>query len=822
MNRIHPAAIAAAERRAPRAAATSGTLAGTIASLVVINSRRGGVARLAIAAVLAASAIAASPAAPATRRVLRAQAPAAEVSGRVASDRGTPLADVQLRIEGSARGTLSDAQGRFTIGGLPAGAHVLVAQRIGFAPARVPFTVTAGAPLAPLAVTLREAAVSVAPVVVSATREQRRRAEASATIDVLDAVELSRTRASHPAGILNRIAGVHVAELSGEGHSMAMRQPITTKPMYLYLEDGIPTRATGFFNHNALYEVNIPQAGGVEILKGPGTALYGSDAIGGVVNVLTRGAPVAPTVEGNLEGGAHGYTRVLASAGLTRAGQGVRADLNVTHSDNWKERAPFDRQSGTLRWDAFALRGWTVKTVVTASNIRQQDVPSVDSALYRRNPAFNRAPIAYRTVQALRASSAWELERGASLFSVTPYIRRGAMGLLPSWQLTYDPQTWDTRNSSLGLLLKYRRDLPAIGGLVIAGADLDRSPGHFTARQAVTAPVHGRWSSYTNGELEYDYDVRYAQFSPYLHAEATPLARLRLDAGLRADLSGYAYDSRLAPLATGAHRRPADTTLSYTHLSPKVGATYDVGGGTSLFGSYRHGFRAPSQSQLFQQNSAANTVGLRPVMVDSWETGVRGSAGRRMVYQVSAYDMTIRDDIVTFITESGARVATNAGETRHRGVEASAGAALARAVRLDVAWSVSRQRYVDWQPRAGTSFAGKLMEQAPRDLGSVLLTWSPALLHGGRVAAEWSHTGGYAMDPANTQWYEGHDLLALHANAILGGRTELFARVSNLGNVRYAELASVDPSRRDPAQRIQYTPGAPRMVYLGVKRGWSR
>lgn len=55
---------------------------------------------------------------------------------------------------------------------------------------------------------------------------------------------------------------MHVSDLSGEGHSMAIRQPITTKPMYLYLEDGIPTRATGFFNHNALYEVNIPQSGG--------------------------------------------------------------------------------------------------------------------------------------------------------------------------------------------------------------------------------------------------------------------------------------------------------------------------------------------------------------------------------------------------------------------------------------------------------------------------------------------------------------------------------------------------------------------------------
>src|SRR3712207_3510031 len=130
---------------------------------------------------------------------------------------------------------------------------------------------------------------------------------------------------------MNRLPGVHVSELSGEGHSLAIRQPITTKPMYLYLEDGVPTRPTGFFNHNALYEVNIPQSGGVEVIKGPGTALFGSDAIGGVVNVLTRPAPLVPSLDVSVEGGAYGYRRALVTGGLTRGGHGVRADVNVTH-----------------------------------------------------------------------------------------------------------------------------------------------------------------------------------------------------------------------------------------------------------------------------------------------------------------------------------------------------------------------------------------------------------------------------------------------------------------------------------------------------------
>jgi outer membrane receptor protein involved in Fe transport len=87
---------------------------------------------------------------------------------------------------------------------------------------------------------------------------------------------------------MNQVPGVAVGVTNGEGHTTAIRQPFTTSPVYLFLEDGIPTRSTGFFNHNALYEIDIPQAGGIEVVRGPGSALYGSDAVAGVINVLTH------------------------------------------------------------------------------------------------------------------------------------------------------------------------------------------------------------------------------------------------------------------------------------------------------------------------------------------------------------------------------------------------------------------------------------------------------------------------------------------------------------------------------------------------------
>jgi iron complex outermembrane receptor protein len=112
------------------------------------------------------------------------------------------------------------------------------------------------------------------------------------------------------------------------------------------------------------------------------------------------------------------------------------------------------------------------------------------------------------------------------------------------------------------------------------------------------------------------------------------------------------------------------------------------------------------------------------------------------------------------------------------------------------------------------SFAGRAIELAPRDLGNVTLGYAPAWLKGGRAEVEWSHTGAYAMDAANTHTYAGYDLLNVRASAEIAPRAELFARVVNLTNRKYAELLSYDNFLKE-----QYTPGAPRSVVIGVRVG---
>jgi len=656
-------------------------------------------------------------------------------------------------------------------------------------------------------------------VTVTATREAEQLSETPASVGVIPERVIDEVKPAHPSEIMERVPGVHVNVTGGEGHMTAIRLPITTKAVYLYLEDGIPTRSTGFFNHNALYEINLPQAGGVEVLKGPGTALYGSDAIGAVINVQTRPAPLRPEASADLEAGEFGWRRLLATAGNSWGDDGLRADLNLTTTDGWRDATGYDRHSGTLRWDRMLANGATLKTVLTGSAIDQQTAGSSRLLAddYYHHPTLNYTPISYRKVDALRLSTAWEKETANSLISITPYLRSDRMELLPNWSLSYDPVVYETSNDSLGLLLKYRKDYKPYRTRLIVGVDMDYSPGSRFEQEISPAKVGNVYTDYAIVGTIYDYDVTYQAASPYIHTELSPSDRLRLSFGLRYDDMTYDYVNKLGELTIGKHKRPASTTVRFSRLTPKLGAAYTFSKHLNGFLSYRQAFRAPSEGQLFRSGSSVNSVDLKPVKAESIETGLRGRRGK-LHYEVSLYYMQLHDDIVSYRdTDTNTRYSTNAGKTRHQGIELGLGTVLGSNLTLDVAASWARHTYEEWKPKTGVDYSGNEMESAPRLIANTRLGYRPAVLNGGKLELEWVKLGEYWMDPANTYRYSGHDVLNLRLNYPLDKRLEVYARLMNLADKRYATLARYSPASGWSGEKFEYAPGMPRTVYAGLK-----
>ena len=758
--------------------------------------------RSACAIVLAMAAAALSPG------VVSAQA-TGTLTGRVQTNDGAAVVS-NAHIEAAGRTTTTDADGAFRLV-LPVGTHVATISSAGHAPVTRDVTIVADRTTA-ISVTLEVSAYALDELVVTTSREERRKAETPASIGVVSSEQIRETHATHPSALLNQIAGVWVNVTGGEGHMTSIRQPQTTNPVYLYLENGVPTRSTGFFNHNALYEVNVAQAERIEVVKGPMTALYGSDAIGGMVNVLTRSPGEVPGIVGSVEAGGHGFQRLLLAGSAGDGADGILAEANLTRTDGWREGTGYDRASGTLTWER-GLGSGNLRTVASFSMIDQQTAGA--SALsaddFRDRPEINYTPISYREVRAFRASSAYEHTGDSYSLGVTGFVRWNDMEMLPNWSLTYDPAISETGHASAGALLRYRRNIAPIAGSITFGMDAEYSPGAHREWAVQPTRTDGVFTDFERGETLYDYDVAFSALSPYVQLVSSPFSVLHLTAGLRFDRLAYDYDNALGVLQEGRHRRPASTEVSYTHLSPKVGATLELTPSLNVFAAYGHGFRAPSEGQLFRQGRATNTLALDPVKANNVEVGARARV-LGIGLEAAVYRLVKSDDILSFTHPDGTTETVNAGETLHRGIELGASTSVADLVDISATFTRASHTYEEWLPSEGVNLSGNTMEDAPRTLASATVGVAPPFLNGGRVAVEWSHVGEFWMDPANTHRYDGHNLLHVRAQQPILDRLSLFARVHNVTNERYAETAAYTEARGQ-----EYAPGMPRTLYFGLE-----
>lgn len=672
-------------------------------------------------------------------------------------------------------------------------------------------------------------------IVVTSTREAKQALTVTEAVTVLDQNTIETASPTHPAEILNRVPGVFVANVGGEGHMTAIRQPITTSNMYMFVEDGVPTRPAGFFNHNGLYEINIPQASRVEVVRGPGSALYGSEAIAGIIHSMTLPSPKRAEASLNAEAGAHGWQRVLLSGGAAlNSDTGARVDVNWTDNAGYQNNADYERISGTARIDSALNDITALKFIASYTDVDQSGVSGLLEDDYRHHPTRNyySPGVAERLVEALRVSAEFAIEPNVdTLYSFIPYYRNNSMQLMPSWMLSYDPVQYTTDFESFGLMSKYRRLLADDRVELIVGLDLDVTPSTYVEHALQLTRRSGDRTTYdynyvtgfsNTGQVNYDYDADQNTASPYFHAEWQASPALRLNAGLRYDYFSVDYDNNLSTvtaLSDSERRlRPPSQQISFNHASPKIGAVYQLDHHKSLYANYRHAFRAPSVNQFFTARTTVNTTELDPTTANSIEIGFKHDASRRASYDIAIYHMQVADEIVQYIDGSD-RKTTNAGEMLYRGIEFGIKGEFSDSLGYRAAVNYSKQVYEDYSyiariNNANTTlnYENNLVGKAPRTLGNAALVYSPAQLRGAQVELEWEHVGQYYLDETNTDTYDGHDLMNLRAHYDIDRQLTVYARLMNLFDERYAALASYQVG-----SPIEYRVGLPRTAYAGVR-----
>ncbi|MXQ13999.1 TonB-dependent receptor plug domain-containing protein [Microvirga makkahensis] len=144
-------------------------------------------------------------------------------------------------------------------------------------------------------------------IVVTATRSPLAISQAGSAISVITSEDIEKESLKSPADVLRRVPGVTVVETGGPGSTTTVRLRGADAGHTLVLIDGIrvndPSSDAGEFDFSNLSAIDIER---IEVLRGPQSAIYGSDAIGGVINIITRKGNGPPRVTIGVEGGSYG------------------------------------------------------------------------------------------------------------------------------------------------------------------------------------------------------------------------------------------------------------------------------------------------------------------------------------------------------------------------------------------------------------------------------------------------------------------------------------------------------------------------------------
>ena len=647
--------------------------------------------------------------------------------------------------------------------------------------------------------------------------------------------QLEEIGAQHPSEALNRVPGVDFHRGSGVETLPAIRSPVLTGGQgagsILVLQDGVPIRAPGFANINEEFETPLDFASRLEVTRGPGSALYGSNAVHGLINLITpetgRGrddphgamtfsigdfgrARGLVALRFGLRDGPNGEAPIFDSAGAeigTVDGEIIGSRVtgflgfSANHEHGWRGDAGVDEQQVLLKAHTEA-GGWTFEPSTFAMNLNQETAGYVvgadaykDSSLSRQNAN----PEAFRDEKLVRAQMTISRDLGPGQLTIIPFARWIEAELLQHFLPSKALET--SGQAGGGFETAYYYDVSDRLSWIF-GVDLDRTRGTLREVQTLADQPGG----YLQG-LHYDYVVDATALAAYAQARWSFAPRWSVTAGLRGENVTYDYNNRALDGDFGRFRRPAHRSDEFTTLMPKFGVVRALTGGGSAYLNLARGARPPQASDLYSLQTLQNAGDQKSEIIDSAELGLRKPIGAGRI-EVSLYHMSKRHS--SFRNADGFTVPD--ARTRHDGIEVSGAFPLGAHLSASgwVTFANHTYRFTDPSSRAGESISyGDQIDSAPHWLANGALTWSPLLNTHAQLS--WTHVGEYFTNGANTRTYPGHNLFDLRLDWDANARATLFAAIRNLTNTDYAERADY------AFGKDRYFPGEDRAITLGVR-----
>lgn len=659
-------------------------------------------------------------------------------------------------------------------------------------------------------------------VVVSANRTLQKRTEAPIAIATISKQTIQDTRAQRLDFLLNKISGVFMVNLGNEQHEMSIRQPMTTKSLFLYLEDGIPIRTTGVYNHNALLEMNLPAASSIEVIKGPSSALYGAEAIGGAVNIITQAAPAFTSGQASVQLNDNGYKRVDLQAGTSLGKWGIIVSGYYADKRNAQiEYSDFRKKAFTIRSDYRPSDRTTWTNTFALVDYKSDMSGSIDSIKFARKDYTSLQTFTYRNVYALRYKSVLSHKwNDNSATSAALLYRDNTIGQNPSYSIAstanaakFKGQINNNSFNTYALFVTHTQKINWLQSKFIAGASVDYSPQAYHAKFiSINKDLNsGKFISYDAPAVDSflsRYKTGIVNLASYINYEFSPAKNLKFVLALRYDAFQYYFINNIPSSASVS---TASTVNKFGRLTPKVGLTYNfryIG----FYANYSQGYVPPQLTELY--SSAKVAPYLLPQTFSNYEIGgwitVKAS---KVFIDWSLYRMNGTNEIISVKQPDNSYVNENAGSTKHTGVEYGITYKPVKDLSVRFSGTNARHRFINNVVK-GVNYNGKEMSGAPRFIANAEIIYKPSFFKGFRIGAEWQHQGPYFMDDLNQYTCKGFDIV----NFRMGYQwqaLDIWINALNATNLYYSVFSSKNSTSNGSAS-YSYSLGDPREITLGI------
>jgi len=663
-------------------------------------------------------------------------------------------------------------------------------------------------------------------MIITATRKEALDTDLAMSVHGISKEELQMDNGQHVAESLNSISGVLIDQLSGgQGHKTSIRMPMNTSGYYLFLQDNVPLQSAAFFNHNALWWSSFnSNVGRMEVLKGAGTALYGSGAVAATVNILSADVAESPETTADLMLGQDDYAKVqLSHSNSISDTQGFRVSGSYLTNDGWRDHTGSERAELTFRHELELGDNERLVTSLVMSDLEQEMAGSLTEELYendKTNSGLSDEVLAsdpLRKTQYMRLSTQWDKISGDDYYSLIPYYRYRTNDYTATWNQNM-PKV-ESEVQTLGLLALANFEHSSDSNTTV-GLDVEFTEGDQSSYQPLDFTTTGwRADTFVKGEKFYDDTTQYFSLSPYVQHQRRLTENLDLTLGARYDYAKYDFDNHLGVYGDIGHGKISLENRSddFNHFSPKASLNYHLSQDSSVYARYANSFRLPTAGSLYHLTTKddGNAEAVDPEVSDTYELGYKAN-WQSVTFDTAIYYMDVDDGIVHAYNDNGQRYLTNASRVIHKGIEVALLWQINEQFNISTAYSQSKHEFDKHE-----DYSGNEMAAAPSYIANLRFRYSPNFLTGLTAMLEVQSIGEYWLDDANSQDDEGNDRIEdgyttanFKMRYQINKAFSLNARVLNITDEEYIQEASYRYGS------VSISPGAPRTAYVGVNYQW--